>query len=391
MAIVPLFYPRSPYKLTTNRVGIRVKKKIPIIIINALFLMAFFACLIVSGNIRNTLQSQQAAQAWAGQSGERFAQLSVFMPAGFTFAEEEIFNLRTAIDSALIEASLESTPEQTLYTDAWAVRDNVLVDGGRGSTTVQAYGVGGNFFLFHPLRLRDGSYFSQTDLMRDRIVLDEELAWRLFGSVRVAGLQVEVNGIPHTIAGVVARDTDFASSRAYTAGAGMFMSYESLRELTAGQAQISTYLIVMPDPITGFALAALTEAFPNNDAHIIENSTRYSLANIFAVVTSFGERGMRTDGIIYPYWENAARYTEDWLALLLVLMLVFIICPTVFGIIYSVKGIRYLLKRLIHHIKEKIEERDQREAKQYLLENMNIDADTEDTLPHGSHLNSNNL
>ena len=343
-----------------------IKKRLPIIIINALFLLAFFACLIASGVIRGTLQSQQAAQTWAGQSGERFSQLSVFMPPDFTFNEESIHHLRVAIDDALIDASLESTPEQTLYTDAWAAKGEVFIDSGRSSTSVSVYGVGGNFFLFHPLHLRDGSYFSATDLMRDRVVLDEELAWRLFGSIHVAGLGITVNGMPHTIAGVVARDTDFATSRAYTAGAGMFMSYESLRNLTDGAARICTYLIVLPDPITGFALRTLTEAFPNKNAHIIENSDRYSLANIFEVIRSFGVRGMRTDGFIYPYWENAARYTEDWLALLLVLMLVFILCPIIFAIIYIVKIIRYLIKRLIRHIIKKIEQHEQREAEKYL-------------------------
>ena len=351
-----------------------MKKKIPVIIVNALCLLAFFACMIATGVIRGTLQSQQAARVWAGQSGERFAQLSVFIPDTFRFNEESIYNLRSAIDSALVDASFEATDDRMLYTDAWSAVASVFVEGGRTSTSVQVFGVGGDFFLFRPLRLRDGSYFSQSDLMRDRVVLDEELAWRLFGSVRVAGLELEVNGVPHIIAGVVARDNDFASSRAYTGGAGMFMSFESLSNLVGAEARICTYMIVMPDPITGFALGILEDEFPAADAHIVENSARYTLANTFRTIGDFGERGMRTDRIIYPYWENAARYTEDWLALLLVLMLALIICPIVFGVIYGVKVIRFALKHGKRYITTMREERDRRKAEQYVQDNIAEDA-----------------
>jgi hypothetical protein len=337
------------------------------IAVNALLLLAFCACLIASASIRGTLRSQQATRAWAGQSGERFAQLSVFLSENYVLDEEAIYNLRISINSALVAASLEETGGRTLFADAWSAEGEVSVTGGRGSASVKVHGVGGDFFLFHPLYLRDGSYLSPDDLMKDRVVLDEELAWRLFGSVRVAGLGVTINNKPHLIAGVISREDDFASRRAYTGGAGMFMSYESLRDLTGGETRISCYEIAMPDPITGFALKTITDAFPDNSAHIIENSARYSLLNTFNTIGSFGERSMRTDRMVYPYWENAARYTEDWLALLLVLMLVFIVCPIVSGVIYGVKAIRFAIKGGKRKVAKMIEAHDEREDKKYLL------------------------
>jgi len=341
----------------------------PIIVVNALFLLAFFACLIASASIRGMLLSQQASRAWAGQSGERFAQLSVFIPDTFSLDKEGIHRLRTSIDRALVDASLEATGTGRLHTDAWAATGDVFVSGAQGATSVRAYGVGGNFFLFRPLRLRDGSYISSHDIMHDRVVLDEELAWRLFGSVQVAGLEVTVDGRPHIIAGVVARDDDFASSRAYVDGAGMFMSFESLTELSGGRARISTYMLVMPDPITGFALGVLTDAFPASNARIIENSARYSLSNTFGTIASFGVRSMRVDNIIYPYWENAARFTEDWLALLLALSIAFVLCPLVFGVIYAVKGIAFMIKRGKSTAIKIIQERNDRKAEAYLQKN----------------------
>jgi len=344
------------------------KKEIILIVLNVLLLIAFFACLLLSGSVRGTLRSQQAAKAWAGQSGERFAQLSVFISDRFTFNDEALFNHRATIDRELVSASLEASGDRVLYTDAWSAEGDVVVTGERGSASVKAFGVGGDFFLFHPLYLRDGSYLSPGDVMKDRVVLDEELAWRLFGSVKVAGLEISIKEKPYLIAGVVSREKDFASSKAYTYGAGMFMSIEALRELSEGT-HIKCYEIVMPDPITGFAMGVMTGSFPDRDVQIVENSARYTLSVTFDNISSFAERSMRVDGIIYPYWENAARYTEDLLALLLVLMLMLIICPVVYSVIYGTKAIRLFYNKGRGRVSKALEQHDERRAEKYLQDN----------------------
>ena len=70
---------------------------------------------------------------------------------------------------------------------------------------------------------------------------------------------------------------------------------------------------------------------------IVENSSRYSLENLFSVVGQFGKRSMRNNGVIYPYWENAVRLTEDYLALLLTLMLLFGLCPAVTLLVLAIR------------------------------------------------------
>jgi len=347
--------------------------------INVLCLIAFFLCLLLSASIRNPLRSQQVAEAWAGQSGERFAQISVFISESEAFDRNQIFMFRESLDAALLVASLESGRGRVLYADAWSAKGSVSIASEliatfeRNPVTAPVTGVGGDFFLFHPFTLRDGSYISPNDFMKDRVVLDEELAWRLFGSVNLAGLEVLVNNKPFTIAGVVARESDFASQRAYSGGAGLFMSFEALEalmDLSGGEVIITCYEIVMPDPITGFALRLVTEseAFADSDVHIVENSARFSLLSTFDTIRSFGERSMRGDAIAFPYWENAARLAEDWLAVLLVLALIFIIFPVVCGVIYSIKIIRFLIKRGKKSVRKAIDNRDQRLYEKYLLE-----------------------
>jgi len=344
-------------------------KRIIIIAVNILCLAAFFLCLFISASIRTPMRSQQAAGVWGGQSGERFAQLSAFFPDSNYFNEDNIRNLRAALDNSLRLASMESAPGRTLYTDAWSTEGEVSIISERGPlTNAKVIAVGGDFFMFHPLVLRDGSYLSPNDVMKDRIVIDEDLAWRLFGAARVAGFNVMINNQPFIIAGVIARESDFANRIAYTDGAGLFMSFEAYSDMAGGGVSIKSYEIVLSDPLTGFALTELEKAISNPGVHIVENSARFSLENSFELIRSFGQRGTRTNAIAFPYWENAALIAEDWTALLLVLSLLFIIFPVVCTIIYVVILIRLLIKYGKSYIKKLIAKKDRRQYEKYLKE-----------------------
>ena len=95
---------------------------------------------------------------------------------------------------------------------------------------------------------------------------------------------------------------------------------------------------------------------------IVENSDRYGLPHLVTeVIGGFGQRSMRTNGVVYPYWENAVRLTEDYAALLLALAVVFGICPAgfalVFGILAVRRGYRYLKKTVPEKVEAGIEKR----------------------------------
>ena len=316
-------------------------------------------CLGLSWIVANTLPSVRAAERWRGENELRFAQVSCFLPEDEKKDLQAIETFRRAVDQAMVDASLVEKQEavrpgqvsveavqlaSALYQDAWSGSGKITVSNGAASADVKAIGVGGEFFLFHPLQLRSGSYLSENDLMQDRVILDEELAWRLFGSSDVAGLSVMIAGEPFFVAGVVHRESDFASSQAYTDGAGLFMSYAALNKLTGSG--ISCYEIVLPDPISGYGLSVVQKSFPIGGGDMVQVSGRYSIKSLCAIVKDFGVRSMRTGDVIYPYWENAARLTEDYLALLMVLALLFGIAPVLIVIVqsirYTVKACRYV-------------------------------------------------
>lgn len=322
-----------------------------------------FACKLHS--TKNLLITQSAAEVWQGSSDMRFAQVSAFLPVGSKVTEDQIESFHRTLETKLSDASLETPENGSLYQAAWstAPRD-ISISSASSSYTAKTIGVGGDFFLFHPLSLRSGSYISNRDFTYDRVVLDEELAWALFGSYDIAGQEVWIADEPYVVAGVVSRESDKASRKAYTDGAGMFISYSAMRHITGGESMedpgVSCYELVLAEPITGFALSVLQENFPGgSDCVYVQNTDRYSLKNLFTIAKSFGERSMNTTGVVFPYWENAARYTEDFAALYFVLLVLCSICPVTCGVIFAVQNIkrggRYAGRRIREDVEARIE------------------------------------
>ncbi len=329
-----------------------------LLILNTVLVAATIASAVGLSVVSNTLGSVRRADAFRGESDMRFAQIACFLPVGKGKEESDILSFRQTLDTKLMEQSLEAPENGSLYIDAYSTSATVTVSsdssGSGGSAQVEAVAVGGEFFYFHPLQLRSGAYISSDDLMDDLVVLDEELAWRLFGGVELEGMTITLNGKPFVVAGVVSRESDFATKKAYSGEAGLFMSYSALKRLDE-TAAISCYEIIMPDPITNFAMGVVQEAFPPEENDVVENSSRYSLGHLLSVIGSFGDRSMRVNGVIYPYWENAVRLTEDYASLLLILTVLFALCPLTFVVVLVVKNIVRGYRKVKKAVPEKVE------------------------------------
>lgn len=335
---------------------------------NGVLALLALVCGCLMAWITGQLPSLDAAERWRGSSEMRFAQIACFLPADTPKGEEDILQFRRTLDQKLTEASLTAPSSGSLYADAYSASANLTVTGDHGSAQVKTIGVGGNFFLFHPLQLRSGSYISETDLMQDRVILDEPLAWQLFGSPDVAGMTVTISNKPYYVAGVVRRESDFATKEAYLDGPGMFLSYSAFYELT--EAKITCYEIVLPDVISGFGLRLVKENFEVGLGDVVENSSRYSLEHLLSVAGDFGNRSMRSNGVIYPYWENAVRLTEDYLALLLVLLLIFALLPATTLTVLAIRAVIRLCRLAKQNIPREADlfverKREARYAKEY--------------------------
>ena len=341
-----------------------------LLILNVVLVLGSVSCVLGLRRVSGTLDSLTAAPRFQGQGDVRYAQLACYLPVDGGKTEADMRSFRESLENRMTEQSLEAVEGGRLYLDTYYGISTVSISSeNSGSSSVKAVGVGGEFFYFHPLYLRSGSYIKEDDLMDDLVLLDEELAWKLFGGTNLAGMTVTINDVPFVVSGVISRETDFATNKAYTGDGGLYMSFSAMSRLNE-DAAVTGYEIVMPNPISGYAEGMLSDIFPIGTGDIVENSARYRLLHLWDVIRAFGQRSMRLNGVIYPYWENAARLTEDYAALLLMLAVLLILYPLLTVLVLVIKDVRRAYRFAKAKIPEKVDaavekRREERLEKKY--------------------------
>ena len=316
-------------------------------ILCGLLVLAACACFFARASLARLLPSQYAAERWAGEGDTAFRQVSCFLPVAESLSLNQIHGFRYAILDQLHAAAIEADTDTRLFRDAWSATGKLSASSDLGKGEVSVIAVGGDFFLFHPLCLLSGSYLTESDVMDDRVLLDEDTAWLLFGGTDLEGMPMKLNGVPFTVAGVVQREQDFASRKAYTAGQGIYMSFDAYTRLKEGTGA-NCYELVMTDPVKNFVLNFVKEKFPLGQGEVVENTGRFAFWKVLGLVRQFGARSMQRLGVLYPYWENAAHCVEDWCALLSFLAVLLLILPGLF--------LLQLLIRLFRRVKRKLSE-----------------------------------
>lgn len=278
--------------------------------------------------ITGTLSTQELASRWSKE--ETFAQLACYFTEEAYFSEDQIISVERSMVTAMEEAAITSTNENggRNWIDAYSTQGQLTIASSRASLSVRAFGVGGDFFQFHPLTLLDGNYFDGTDANEDGVVIDELVAWQLFGSNNVAGMEVEINGVVYPVRGVVRSDKGIFSEAVKEEEATIYVSYGIL-EGEDGSLPVDSYEVLLVNPVDGFGKETVINALglSEDNYEIIECSARFDLAHRIEVLKNFGIRSMTTKNIVFPYWENWARGYEDISALLLVLEIICMIYP----------------------------------------------------------------
>ncbi len=329
-------------------------------------------CLLFTGMVvlweqqmQRGLYDQQMAERWSATG--QVSQISVFYAEDAMEGEGAFRGIEQQVESALTQASVTNENENArLWIDAVSCPGKVSLISDRTSVEVNAVGVSGEFFQFHPQKQISGGLLRADDMMQDGIVIDKETAWQLFGSYDVVGMQVMIGQVPHFITGVIERGQGRMDSAAGLEKSICYLSLESLENygvVTGG----FTYEIVMPNPIKNFALSAIQTAVGSDSgAVVVENTGRYSLLSLIKVLREFGIRSMSRQGIVYPYWENIARGYEDILAVTLLVKSVLLISPVLFVILvihYLWKKKTWTVKSVLQQAQDKLYEAQAKRAK----------------------------
>ncbi len=339
--------------------NVKLKKLLPLVIAAGLLIIISALCFLGYKNTAGLLLSQQAAERWQGDNETAFAQISCFASSGDSFTVEKIYQFRTDMLSKLTEASFEVSQDTSLIHDAWCGFGSVDVANGQRKGKVSITAVGGDYFLFHPIKLIDGSYLSPDDLMLDRVLIDRETAWLLFGGEELAGMSFDINGRPFYVAGVIEREEDRFSQRAYDGGMGIYMHYDAYAAL-AENAPISCYELVMAEPVQGFAVSTAKEKFPIGSGELVDNTYRFDTERMLNMLKSGSTRSMHLSSAVYPYWENAARGAEDACLRWLTAAIIFAALPAVLIVFAAIKAFVFAKGKMedeyIPSTKEKLQE-----------------------------------
>ena len=297
-------------------------------------------CLLSAGILSLSGSSLAKGQSYNSVAGQwdtegGCSQISCFFAADSGFSTDSLGAVRNEELSALKNASMQPEEGKTLVPDAYSApvgRCSVKCDtAGRLEAMVTA--VGGNFFMFRDFTLLSGSYFSDNDLMQDGAVIDKELAWALYGSDDVAGMNIYLNDVQLYISGVV----DVPRTKAEKDCVGdvplMYISYTiadsllisgnigqmSSYDQPQGFRNITCYERIMPDPVENYAYNTLSEYFKTSfpdKCSVVSNSDRFDPSKRAKAFKKLSSLAVHSDSIAYPWWENASRITEVKLSII---------------------------------------------------------------------------
>lgn len=323
-------------------------------ILTAVCLICIGIFTLVQNSLGGRLDSQLVTERWA-VDGSRYAQLSAFISPYANVSEESINSMTNSFDSAYVEASIAANENARLYAYAYSGETTVSVSKinqetgmtAKSGVSAVATGVGGDFFLFHRLKLLSGNYLDTNDrVLNDTIIVDNNIAWQFFGSPDVAGQKLEINGKTCYIAGVF--EPDEVYSEYYGEKPRIFMSYSLLSEIGTNL-NITCVETCMPDPVRNFAADIMQKGLSaaDDEIEIVENSARFTDSGLFSKLRSFAKRSVRTKLVSYPYWENTAVILADRAALLYVGKVIPIAIIVILAVVEIVIG--YINRKKFYH------------------------------------------
>lgn len=333
------------------------KKKIrwPVLSTAIVFAVLYLVLTLISELNIASYRDQSVVKKWSNKGG--YAQVSCFFHYGENADDNTILAAHYGlIDSLTQEAIAPANENAKLFLDCYSGIGNVGIRHDHSYGSFQAYGVKGDFFFFHEYSFVDGTYFSPSDMMDDYLVVDEEVAWKLFGAKKVAGMTVEIGGVPFIIKGVIKRPSGKLERAAGFENPTVILPASALQKYGSFDGY-STYEICMPNPVKNFAVNQLKKVL--GQTTIVQNTGRYGLFPMVKLFFNRSTRSMVTEPVCYPYWENVARAHEDSMATLTVsrLFCLLVVLVIVIGFLVALYRNRTWHKDDVRRLLERLRDR----------------------------------
>ena len=306
---------------------------------NVVSAASWIALTAVGSSMAKKQSYNYAADIWDPDGG--YTQISCFFPDNSGFTTDVAKNIKNSFLSELKNLAIVPEDGKEIIPEAYSTsagQMSIKSDKTTGRSEAIVTAVGGDFFRFRDFDLLDGCYFSDKDIMQDGAIIDRELAWNLYGSTNVAGLNIYVNGTKFYISGVIddpltepddsdEKDDEEMTSPTTESYPRAYISYAGAALISDASAappdtmtddfaddplkKVSCYECLIPDPVEGFAYEMAKKTFEGSyNGKLVCNSTRFTPSVRAKALKNITDYVVSDEGIIYPYWENSSRMTE---------------------------------------------------------------------------------
>ena len=357
----------------------RIKNKIRFIAF-LLCVITAMACLCLLHKTNKKENEANAAIHW--QSGrQRFAYISVYMSPEENWKESDRDTLISNLQMSFRENSISNNDSNNndsnnsnkgIIKDCFSCEGLMEFSNGKNTANAKVTATGGDFFFFHQPVWLSGFAYSDSDVMKDRAVIDKELAWQLFGGENVAGMPFKINGNTYYVAGVVdtsqqeEKKTYGEINRAWLPYSAFCKEYQKQdgasgetgntldtgTEEKAGKIPITCYETVIPNPVQGWAIDLMQKSLgtENRKMVITENSKRTDFFYVMDNLKNFFYKASGTQPVAYPYWENAAKARDTKRELYTGILIIAVIYP----VLLCTRVIAWIYKAADNKIKKRI-------------------------------------
>ncbi len=274
--------------------------------------------LVVLG-ISGTIDFLDAGKRWSA-SGDRFAVITLYTEEGAALSKDQIETWAYGMDAALLESSVTPNENARSWAYTYAVEETMTVTGPRDKTSAEVIAAGGDFFVFHPQEFVHGSPFLNDPSNPNGVVLDEDLAWKIFGATDVVGMELTIGETPYTVSGITRRKTDTGIyNHTYGERPRMYMSYAGYIKLRGDENRITMFEAALPNAVSSFARNLFDGVVTANEdtMAVTEASDRFSLQSRWNNSKQLKYSWIRENKIEYPYWENEAKVADYRCAILM--------------------------------------------------------------------------
>ncbi len=269
---------------------------------------------------KGELEYLEAGARWSAD-GEAYAVINLYLEEGSAVSSDQALSWVNSINTSLLNSSVTPNEGARSWAYTYAADVTVSVVGVKSTVTAEAIAAGGDYFIFHPMKLLYGSYFLNDDSNPMGIVIDRNLAWKLFGAENIVGMTVTINGEEFVVTGVSEPESE-NGIYGYTYGTRprMYMNYAGYIKTVGDDNSVTVFETALPNSVKGFAKNIFDGVISTNEetSEKIEVSSRFSFENRYSNMKTLKYSWIRENKIEYPYWENEAKVYDYYCAIFMI-------------------------------------------------------------------------